>query len=244
MLSSKPRVFIASRYERAAQDYLRSLPPEHFMEAVPQSRQREITLESLALVREKRPDFQLFNELLVLYPNPDDDYARPFGVVPDNMVVLHTEPIQALGSFDIPLQPVGPFWVLEYVSSSNKRKDYEDSYLKYEQHLKVPYYLLFYPDNQELTLFRHNGEKYVTVLPNERGRLAIPEVEIEAALLEGWVRYWYQGELLPLPGDLLRSLEKTSKQLEESQQARILAEQEIERLKAELAALKGKTTSE
>ena len=54
-------------YEAYAQEYLRSLPPEHFMEAIPQARQREITLESLALVKARRPDFHVFNELLVQY---------------------------------------------------------------------------------------------------------------------------------------------------------------------------------
>ena len=38
------------------------------MEATPQATQREITLESLALVRAARSDFHLFNELLVQYP--------------------------------------------------------------------------------------------------------------------------------------------------------------------------------
>ena len=37
-------------YYEAAQEYLRSLPLEHFMESTPQAHQREITLASLALV--------------------------------------------------------------------------------------------------------------------------------------------------------------------------------------------------
>ena len=244
MLSSRPRVFIASRYERAAQDYLRSLPLEHFMEATPQATQREITVESLALVRAIRPDFHFFNELLIQYPDPEDEDARPRGVVPDNMVVVHSEPIHAKGSYDTPLQPVGPFWVFEYVSSGSRRKDYEESFQKYERDLKVPYYLLFYPDNQELTLFHHNGEKYVTVLPNERGRLSLPELEMEVTLLDGWARYWYRGELLPLPADLQRDLLQTRRELEQERQTRLTVEQENERLRAEIAALRGKAASE
>ncbi|HXD87610.1 MAG TPA: hypothetical protein VN641_14025 [Urbifossiella sp.] len=38
-------------YDWAADRYLQSLPLEHFMESTQQSTQREITLESLALVR-------------------------------------------------------------------------------------------------------------------------------------------------------------------------------------------------
>src|SRR5207253_1896900 len=51
-------------YEREAQAYLRSLPPEHFMEATDQGTQRAITLASLALVRARRRDVHVFNELL------------------------------------------------------------------------------------------------------------------------------------------------------------------------------------
>src|ERR1700722_2322865 len=125
MPTELPRALIEVRYYDAAQEYLRNLPPEHFMEATPQATQREITLESLALVRAQRPEVQVFNELLVQYPLPRR--KRPGQVVPDNMVVIHSEPIQAEGSYDVPLQPVGPFWMLEYVSRSNRRKDYDDN---------------------------------------------------------------------------------------------------------------------
>jgi Uma2 family endonuclease len=91
---------------------------------------------------------------------------------------------------------VGPFWVLEYVSKNSARKDYEDNFAKYEQELKVPYYLLFYPDNQELTLYHLSRRRYRAVVPNGQGRCAIPQVNMEVALVDGWVRFWYQGNLL------------------------------------------------
>ena len=72
----------------------------------PKARQRKITLESLDLVHARRPDVQIFNELLVQYPRRGQ---RKLGqVVPDNMVVVWKEPIEANGSYDLPLQPVGP----------------------------------------------------------------------------------------------------------------------------------------
>ncbi len=242
MPAEYPRILLDLNYYKAAQDYLRKLPLEHFMEATPQATQREITLESLALVRAQRPDFHLFNELLVQYPLPETKKKRKIGqVVPDNMVVLHKGPIKAEGSYDVPLQPVGPFLVLEYVSKSNRRKDYDDNMNKYEHALKVPYYLLFQPDAQELTLYRHTGEKYVSVPPDEHGRHPIPPLELEVALHEGWVRFWYRGELLPLPADLLheRDAERQARETAErqAQQERERADQlaaEVERLKREL----------
>jgi hypothetical protein len=235
MPTEVPRALLGLRYYEAAQEYLRNLPPEHFMEATPQATQRKITLESLDLVHVHRPDIQCFNELLVQYPLKG--VKKPGQVVPDNMVVVHSEPIKAEGSYDVPLQPVPPFWVLEYVSRSSKRKDYDDNMEKYEHQLKVRYYLLFQPDVQEMTLYYHNGRKYVSVKPNDHERHALPELEMEVALLNGWVRFWFRGELLPLPADLLRKLDEAQQQLERERQRRLAAEEEVTRLRAEIERL-------
>ena len=166
------------------------------------------------------------------------------------MVVIYDGPTDAEGSYDIPLQPVGPFWMLEYVSKSNRRKDYDDNMQKYEHELKVPYYLLFTPDQEELTLYRRVGERFVSVPPDENGRCLVEGLHIGVALLDGWVRYWYQGELLPLPADLLRDLEKTQRQLADAirrgdAEARRADEEREKRvaLERELAGLRQKKTT-
>lgn len=227
MSRSRPRALIEVTYAAAAEEYLRSLPLEHFMEATAQGTQRAITLESLALVHAERPEVQVFNELLVQYPRKGE--RRPGQVVPDNMVVVHAEPIKAEGSYDLPLQPVGPYWVLEYVSKHTRRKDYDDNFDRYEKELKVPYFLLFYPDTQDLTLYRHTGRRYVSVPANAQGRHGLAELEMEVGLQEGWVRYWFRGQLLPLPADLLRDLKETQRQLQQAEQR---AEQEKQRADA------------
>ena len=224
-------------YLRAERRHQRLLPPEHYMEATDHSRQREITLESFALVYAMRPDIQCFNELLVLYPK-ETGHRRIAGVVPDNMVVVSREPVQAVGSFSIPLQPVGPLLVLEYVSRHNQRKDYEDNLRRYESDLRIPYYLLFYPGKQELTLYRMAEEKYEAVAANAAGRVAVPELELEAGLLDGWVRYWFRGGLLPLPGEMLQSLSAQKQQLSDQQRQLADAAGEIARLREELARAK------
>jgi hypothetical protein len=253
MSPTEPRALVELRFYEAAQAYLRALPPEHFMEATRQATQRKIFLESADLIHAARPEVQAFNELLVQWTRRGKD-KETGQVVPDNMVVVWPEPIQAEGSYDVPLQPARPFWVLEYVSKSSKRKDHEDSFLKYERELKVPYYLLFYPDNQELTLFHHNGRKYVSVKPNGHDRRAIPEIEVEVALLDGWVRFWFRGELVPLPADLQRQLDatraerdaaraelgQTQAQLDAERRARSLLEEELARLKAQLGQARGR----
>jgi Uma2 family endonuclease len=253
MPSSIPRKLLAVSFAQAAAEYARSLTLEHHMEATSQATQRKITLESLDLVHARRPEVQVFNELLVQYRRRGQQQI--IQVVPDNMVVIHPEPVKAEGSFDVPLQdPIKPFWVLEYVSRGTRRKDHEDSFKKYERDLKVPYFLLFYPEDQELTLYRHNGRKYVSVRPNAQDRYAIAELQLEIGLLDGWARYWYQGTLLPLPADLLRDLEEARRQSEEyrrqaeeerqraeraersaeqERQMRLALEQELERLRSQ-----------
>ncbi len=239
-------------YDRYAEEYLRSLRPEHFMEATGQSMQREITLESLALLRARRPEVQVFNELLLQYPWGRE--PRPHQVVPDNMVVLHEQPIKANGSYQLPVQPAGPFWVLEYISKGSVRKDYDVSFYKYERELKVPYYLIFYPDEQELSLYRHTSRKYVSVKPNEHGRLALPELDLEMGILDEWCRYWYQGELLLLPGALLHRADQEKLRADQEKlradQEKLRADQEklradtaereLELLRAQLKRTRGK----
>jgi Uma2 family endonuclease len=240
---NKPRGHVEVSYVEAAQEYLRSLPPEHFMEAVPQATQRKITVESMDLVHAQRPDIQTFNELLVQIQVPGR--RKPEQVVPDNMVVVCDQQIKADGSYDVPLQPVGPFWVLEYVSKSSRRKDYDENFDKYEQIFKVPYYLAFYPENQELTLYRLRRSRYATGRPNAQGRYAIPELELEVGLLEGWVRFWFRGELLALPADLQnelletrRQLAEERRQLTEERQRNAELTQQLEKVRQELENLR------
>jgi Uma2 family endonuclease len=230
MLVKEPRAVLRRKYQQAAERYLRALPLEHFMESTPHATQRKITLESLDLVTAQRPDVHVFNELLVQYPLPGGKTGQ---VVPDNMVVIHAGEIEAKGSYDVPLEGARPFWMLEYVSASSKRKDYKDNLRRYARELKTPYYLLFDPEDGTLALYRQARGRYVPVKPNAAGRFEVPELEIEVALLDGWVRFWHQGKLLPLPAELLGELDKTKAKLAN-------ANRRIEELERELARAKAR----
>jgi len=219
MAKLKPRPWTAADYDRAAAAYCRRLPLEHFMEAIPAARQREITVESFALLRHHCPDIQCFNELLIQYWFQ----GRIRRVVPDNFVRRCDRPPATESSFNLELETVGPLLTMEYVSPSNMRKDYKQNFIKYERELKVPYYLLFYPQWQDLRLHRLEGESYRVLSPNARGRMEVEELELETAILGNWVRFWHRGQLLELPGEL--------------QQQRAAAEAEVARLRALVAEL-------
>jgi Uma2 family endonuclease len=222
-------VALQALYERTEREFYESLPLEHFMESVPHAHQRKITLESFDVIHARRPDIQCFSELLIQYPRPGYGPENPAQVVPDNMVVVHAEPIVAVGNFGTPFQPVGPTLVLEYVSKSSREKDYEDNYVKYEQYLKVPYYLVFDPEVVDLAVYRLVDDRYQTVQQNQHGRLAIPELEVEVAILGDWLRYWFRGELVPLTADLLHERDVAQRQLEVERRSRLAAEADAAR---------------
>jgi hypothetical protein len=172
------------------------------------------------------------------------------------MVVVTTKPVRPIKAFDLTqkLAPVRPFWMLDYVVPDNPRRDYCDNFDCYERELRVPYCLQFLLETLELTLYRHNKRKYVTVRPNAHGRYPIPDLDLEVGLLDGWVRYWYKGELLPLPADLQRDLDAARREAEaarrEADAARRQAEEEkgraeelqrrLEAVEKELAELRAR----
>jgi Uma2 family endonuclease len=201
-------------YEQAARAYEASLPLEHYMEGTAHAKQREVTVESFAVLRTRRHDVHILNELLIQYLIN----SHLGQVVPDNAVALSDEPLEPMGSFNVPFETAALFWMLEYVSPSNTRKDYRENYRKYEQELRVPYYLIFNPENKDLRLYRLAGSRYQAVTPNAAGRLAVPELTMEVGLIDGWARFWYEGELLPLPEELQAELDAMREQLAEARE--------------------------
>ena len=182
----------------------------------PRVLQRRVTQAGLEIVQEHRKDFQVFNNLLVLYPDPTRDDI--LNLLPDNMVVLHTEKFGPLTSFKVPFLPVRPFWVMEYPSELHRRKDikdYQQCFRRYEQHLQVPYYMIFYPDNAKLTLYRLNRERrYKAVVRNSEGRLAVSEVGVEVGVVDGRARFWHEGKLLPLETESARKLAEACSEID------------------------------
>lgn len=217
-------------YAADASWYVQQLPLEHFMHSTAQATQEAVTAASFALIRAARPDIHCFGELLIQYPLPMQ--RQPGRVVPDNFVVVHDGPLDFDGSYPLELAPAGPTLVMEYVSKGNRRKDIDDNMVRYEQALRVPYFLLFYPDNEELTLFRLVGGKYQTVHANPAGRFPVPELELEIGIADGWARFWFRGERVPLPVEL-------ADRAAAAEQRAAAAEAELARLRDELARRSG-----
>ena len=202
------------------------------MQSTFQTTQCKITLESFDLICAVRPEIHIFSELLVQY-GPISNLLR---VVPDNMVIIYEGEIDATGSYNMHNDEKSkPFLMIEYVSESNKRKDYVDNMQRYERDLHVPYYLLFEPENQILSLFKMNArKKYAIVKANAEERFAIPELELEVGILDSWVRYWFRGELQALPVELSEELETTKAALKRAERRLGQSERRADRVEMQL----------
>src|SRR5262249_48754627 len=113
--------------------------------------------------------------------------------------------------------------------------------------LKVPYCLMFYLERQDLRVYRHARGRYQKLRPNAAGRYAIPDLDLEAGLLHGWVRFWYQGRLLELSSELQQQLDLERERADREEQRADrerrraeAAEAELERLRALLEQQGGK----
>lgn len=210
MSQSLIRLRTAEEYELDAEAYCRSLPLEHFREGKPQAVQRSITVESFKTLNIRRADAQWFSEMLVQYVV--DDVIQK--VCPDNMLVVCDEPCRAEGSFAIELEPASPFMVLETVSPRSARKDYVDNFKRYEQDLQVPYCVIFDPARQNLDVFHLDGQHYERVEANTNGRFPVPEIDLEIGIIDGWVRFWHQGELLPIQPEIQELLKSKDEELQ------------------------------
>ena len=230
-------------FDRAADEYrafLKKKHPAHFWKSVAESEQRHITNTSLDMLASKRSDVHVYGELLIQWRNEKGKLRR---VVPDNMVVLAEQRPDVTTNFAIEVQKTRPFFVLEYVSETNKRKHYQKSYDKYETELNVPYYSIFHLDDPKLSLLAYDKQqgKYQSLPPNQNGRYAIRELDLEVGLLDGWERFWWKGVLLLTTTELYAKVLAARKELEEQKRkladiedkARLLADlqAELERLR-------------
>jgi len=117
----------------------------------------------------------------------------------------------------------------------------------YEQMIRAPYYAIFVPDTQELSVHHLVGGTYQRQEPNDRGRYFIPPLGVELGLWTGpfqnntgtWLR-WFTVDGRPLP----TADERARMERDRAEQERQRAEQErqrAERLAERLRALGGDT---
>jgi Uma2 family endonuclease len=185
--------------------------------------QSNLMMHLLKRVLGHREDACIVGDLAVHYQH------RHPPVVPDVMVVFGVEK-RHRKAYLMWNEGKGPDWVLELLSESSAEKDRETNDGIYEQHVRVPEYVWFNPeDPKELRGFRLVGDEYEETAPDEHGRLWSKVLGHYLGVHEDWLRLYDSEGKLVLTGD------------EEAQQeraAREAAEAEVARLREELARLK------
>lgn len=209
---------IAEIYEKAARKYFLSIPLEDTIDPTCQAHNRMNTVSSFSLISLARPDIHCFNELLITYPRSSGESGR---VVPNNFVVVHPEPIRVHDCYEIPLLP-SPLLAIDYINDYRNPKCYENNFERYGHELTIPYYLRVHSEEKEFFLHRLSEGNYAPVQAIDSGRFPIPELELEVGLYDGWLRYWFRGEMVLLPAELQREIMRLDEALVKTNEQRRL----------------------
>jgi Uma2 family endonuclease len=176
-------------------------------------------------------------------------HKRPdwFGVV--DVDFLYGEEKELRHSYVIWQEQVIPILVVELLSDSTVEEDQGVTRAQpgapptkwdvYERILQVPYYVVYGRKSGEVSVYRHNGNKYLPA-PFEHDRFWMPEIRLGLGLWQGifknynhqWLRFFDEkGQWLPTPEEHQKGLFKREKARADKEKAR------ADRLTAKLRAL-------
>jgi hypothetical protein len=174
------------------------------MESAVQGKQRSITLQSFDVISLRRPDIHCFNRISVWCPKGNSGNRR--FVTPDHTIVIHSGPVP-LDTDPVYLSAaVQPILAVNYVSADCPRPaDFERQ--RREAEAGITYSLVFDADRRSVTGYHlTRPRRYVPLKCDEWNRLAVPELDLEVLVRDGWMRYWFRGELMPLATELAERL--------------------------------------
>lgn len=201
-------------------------------------RHREIMMAMIKILQAYYaldPNVYVSGNLLVFY----EPGNRRRHISPDVFVVKGVPKHERL-NYLIWEEGKGPDIVIELTSKSTKDEDMVEKFHLYQDNFKTPEYFLFDPTGDYLTPvlqgYRLQGDRYeriVTVegrLPSEVLGLHLEQNGSELRLYDPSTGRW-----LPTPEEAIEEAQMTA---EREKVARLSAEEEIARLRAELAALR------
>ena len=133
---------------------------------------------------------------------------------------------------------IAPLIVLEFVSGSGKeerdRTPWLGKFFIYEQVIRPAFYGIYEVERSSIELYRHVANKFELVSANERGHYPIDGLGVELGIWQGiyqnldlpWLRWWDSSGSLLLTG------------WESSEQERLLAQQERQKVETLVAQLR------
>lgn len=163
---------------------------------------------------------------LTVYYNQQQLKSRDFRG-PDFFVVLGTEKKDRRSWVVWDEKGQYPHLILEILSNSTKQVDKGLKKDLYQNIFRTPDYFWFDPDTFELAGFHLLDGRYDPIQPNEQGWLWSEQLELYLGVHENRLRFFTSsGELIPSPEELA----------EQERQRAERAEQELERLRAQMRA--------
>jgi len=193
-----------------------------------------LLLQSLEWLWRGRHDFFAAGNLTIYY-SPNQKKSTDFRG-PDFFVVLGTERRLDRKSWVV-WQEGGryPDVIIEILSDTTAKVDRGEKKQIYQDIFRTPDYFWFDPVTLEFQGFKLVSGVYEPIEPNEQGRLWSSRLELYLGVYEQQLRYFTQeGELVPLPQEVAQQAQK---QLDQERQAKELAQQQVEELKAQLRSL-------
>lgn len=140
-----------------------------------------------------------------------------------------------------------PDLIVEFISSSTRKKDVDKNVQFYQQVFRTPEYFWFDRRKGELKGYRLRGGQYEAIAPNERGWLWSEQLGAYLGAWEGeyrgrrylWLRlYTRDGELVPTREERERQAQQRA---EQERTLREQAERRLAELEAELKRLRGES---
>jgi len=172
-------------------------------------------------------------ELGVLYPGEA-------AIVPDVLAVMDCDPDLEVDTWNVAVQKRGIDLVYEVRNQGKKHKDLVENVVDYAR-LRIPEYFSFDVRSKVLRgwhLPTPRSRAYQPILP-QGGYLASGVLALELAVIDGRVRFFASGALVPTTGELIARLQemvdRTQLAANESQQAAAAATDRAARLTASLA---------
>jgi len=199
------------------------LYPAHEEENVPEKAQHELQVRYLrGALAVYLPEKWVTGNICMYWEKGNfQQYAAP------DVLVVDGEPSDPPPGVYLRWADAPPLLVIEVGSKSTFLADEGPKLNVYGFNLGVPEYLYFHPDRQELRFHRLGARGYEAVPADARGWVHSETLDVWFGIDEaGWLRI-YTPE-----GERLRSHEEEAR-------ARAEAEAEVERLRAELARLRG-----
>lgn len=187
-----------------------------------------------------RPDVYVMGNDFVHYKEGD----RNRYLSPDCYVVFGVEPKPSRSNFKVWEEGKSPSVVFEMTSIGTRREDETTKYEIYKNSLKSLEYFRFDPQGEYLNpklrgdVLTESG--YQPLIPDTDGRLYSKTLGLKIGYVDMELRFYNPdtGVALLSPRETTLALEATERLLRVERELRLQLEQEMERLRAEIAALK------